>query len=179
MSLAVAVRDRKSALRPAAVAVHDDRDAAGVVGRFEVGGDLILHFGFFVLHEVVDRLRVLVGQLLHLSLAAALLVVADLAVADELLEVLHHVAANVPDRDLALLAVLAHELDELLAPLLRQLRDRQADQLAVVGRRQAESDSCTAFSIALICVGSNGCTVRSRGSGTPIVAMFFSGVAVP
>ena len=37
----------------------------------------------------------------------------------------------------------------------------------------------TAFSIALIWVGSNGWTVSSRGSGVPIVAMFFSGVAVP
>ena len=36
-----------------------------------------------------------------------------------------------------------------------------------------------AFSIALIWVGSNGCTVSSRGSGAPIVAMFLSGVGVP
>ena len=48
---------------------------------------------------------VLVGELLHLLLAAPLLVVADLAVPDELLEVLHHVAAHVADRDPALLAV--------------------------------------------------------------------------
>ena len=41
------------------------------------------------------------------------------------------------------------------------------------------SDSWTAFSIALIWLGSNGCTVIIRGSGTLIVAMFFSGVGVP
>ena len=35
-------------------------------------------------------------------------------------------------------AQLADELDELLAPLLGELRDRQADHLAVVRRRQAE-----------------------------------------
>src|SRR5215213_7434033 len=73
-------------------------------------------FRLFVLHQVVDRLDVLVGQLLHLVLAATLLVVADLALADELLEVLHDVAAHVPDRDLPLLAVAAHDLHELLAP---------------------------------------------------------------
>src|SRR5437016_3050341 len=32
----------------------------------------------------------------------------------------------------------AHDLDELLAAFLGQLRDRQPDQLAVVGRREAE-----------------------------------------
>jgi hypothetical protein len=41
------------------------------------------------------------------------------------------------------------------------------------------SDSSTAFSIALICVGSKGCTVSMRGSGAPMVAMFLSGVGVP
>src|SRR6187551_2887104 len=38
--------------------------------------------GLFVLHQVVDRLDVVVGELLHLLLRAPLLVVADLAVAD-------------------------------------------------------------------------------------------------
>ena len=56
----------------------------------------------------------------------------------ELLEVLDRVAADVPDRDAALLGHVPHELDELLAPLLGELRDRQADELAVVRRRQAE-----------------------------------------
>ena len=62
---------------------------------------------------------------------ATLLVLADLALDFELAQVAHHVAADVADRDLAVLAVAADELDELLAPLLGQLRDRQADQLAV------------------------------------------------
>ena len=44
-----------------------------------------------------------VGELLHLLLGAALVVVADLAVVDELLEVLHRVAAHVAHRDPALL----------------------------------------------------------------------------
>ena len=41
------------------------------------------------------------------------------------------------------------------------------------------SDSWIARSIALICDGSNGWIVSSRGSGTLIVAMFFSGEGVP
>ena len=61
-------------------------------------------------------------------LGAALLVVADVAVRDELLQVLHHVAADVADRDLAVLGDPAHDLDELLAPLLGELRDRQPDR---------------------------------------------------
>ena len=71
------------------------------------------------------------------ALRRALLVVADVAVLDELLEVPHHVAADVAHRDAALLRHRAHDLDELLAPLLGQLRDRQADELAVVRRRAA------------------------------------------
>src|SRR5215203_3938532 len=86
-------------------------------------------FRLFVLDQVVDRLHVLVGQLLHLLLAPPLLVVADLALAHELLQVLHHVSAHVADRDLPLLAVAADDLDELLTPLLGQLRDRQPDDL--------------------------------------------------
>ena len=77
---------------------------------------------------------VLVGELLDALLGAALLVVADVAVVDELLQVVHHVAADVAHGDAALLGQVADDLDELLAPLLGQLRDRQADDLAVVRR---------------------------------------------
>ena len=79
-----------------------------------------------------------VGELLDMLLGPVLLVAADLSLVDELLEVVHDVAADVPDRDLALLGHVADDLDELLAPLLRQLGDRQADQLAVVRRGQPE-----------------------------------------
>jgi hypothetical protein len=41
------------------------------------------------------------------------------------------------------------------------------------------SDSMIAFSIAFIELGSNGWTVSMRGSGTLIVASWFSGVGVP
>ena len=41
------------------------------------------------------------------------------------------------------------------------------------------SDSWIAFSIARIELGSNGCTVSMRASGTPIVASCLSCVGVP
>src|SRR5262249_21427797 len=62
-------------------------------------GESHLHdLGLFHLQEVVDRLRVLVRDLLDLLLCPALLVVADVTVHDELLQVLHYVAPHVPDR---------------------------------------------------------------------------------
>src|SRR5947209_1428274 len=94
--------------------------------------------GFLVLEKVVDLLRVLVGELLDALLGTTLLVRADVAGVDELLQVLHRVAADLAHGDAVLLGEVAHDLDELLAPLLRQLRDRQADELAVVRRRQPE-----------------------------------------
>src|SRR5919197_1658298 len=156
----MAGRDRQAAApRPAAVSVHDDRDRARDFGarRLRRGPNLperanageevhdaaprgsdFHDLGFLVLQELVDRLRVLVGELLHLVLGAPLLVVADLAVPDELLEVPHDVSAHVPDRHLAVLGVAPHELDELLAPLLGELRDREADHLPVVRGLKAE-----------------------------------------
>src|SRR6185437_15511729 len=88
------------------------------------GEGLHLHdLGFFALQEVVDLRDMLVGQLLHPALGGVLVVVADLAVLDQVLEVPHHVAADVPDGDPPLLGHVARDLDELLAPLLRELRN--------------------------------------------------------
>ena len=67
---------------------------------------------------------VLVRELLEALLGPPLLVVADVPVADELLEVVHDVAADVADRDPALLGEVADDLDELLAPLLGELGNR-------------------------------------------------------
>src|SRR5262245_3077797 len=49
----------------------------------------------FVLQEVVDLVHVVVGHLLHLPLGRPLLVVAHLAVPHQILEVPHHVPADV------------------------------------------------------------------------------------
>src|SRR6266508_1766446 len=95
-------------------------------------------FGFLAFQEVVDPVDVLVGELLHALLGPVLLVGGDLALGDELLHVVHDVAAYVPHRDAAVLGALADDLDEVLSPLLCQLGDREADDLAVVRGRQAE-----------------------------------------
>src|SRR5688572_4609203 len=87
---------------------------------------------FLLLEEIVDLVHVLVRDLLQPVLCAPLLVVTDVSVADELLEIVHDVAPDVADRDPSLLGEVADDLDELLAALLGQRRDGQADQLAVV-----------------------------------------------
>src|SRR5262245_61252153 len=94
--------------------------------------------GFLALEKLVDLLRVPVRQLLDALLRPVLLVLAYLAFVDELLEVVHDVAAHVADGHTPVLGHLPDHPDELLAPLLGPLRDRQADQLAVVRRRQPE-----------------------------------------
>src|SRR6266516_974054 len=96
------------------------------------------HFSFLVLEELVDLLRVLVRQLLDTALGAVLLVGADLALVDELLEMPHRVAADLAHGDSVVFRHIADNFYELLPPLLGELRDRQPDQLAVVRGRQAE-----------------------------------------
>src|SRR3954467_7590096 len=102
------------------------------------GGSDLQNLFLFLLQEVVDLVRVVVGQLLHPFLGAALLVAANLALIDELLQVMHDVTADVADGYAAFLRHLLGDLDELLPPLLRQLRDRQPDELAGVGGRQPQ-----------------------------------------
>src|SRR5438876_7922278 len=112
---------------------------AGAPRPSHSGAPLYLHhFGFLVLEQLVDLLRVVVRQLLDANLGAVLVVGADLALVHELLEVPHRVAPDLAHGDPVLLGHVAHDLHELLPPLLGELRDRQADQLAVVRRRQAQ-----------------------------------------
>src|SRR3954454_20943627 len=94
--------------------------------------------GLFGLQRVVELGHPRVGQLLQLGLGAALVVLAGLAGVLELAQVVHHVAADVADRDATLLGDVPHHLDELTAALLVELGDLQPDQLAVVVRRQAD-----------------------------------------
>src|SRR4051812_28537181 len=100
---------------------------------------LDLHdLGLFGLERAVDAAHVLVGQLLQAVFRAVHVVGAGLAVSLDLLQVVERVAAHVADRDTTLLRDVAHLLHEVAPPLLGELGDRQADQLAVVLRRQAE-----------------------------------------
>jgi hypothetical protein len=75
-------------------------------------------------------------------------VLGDLLVLLQILEHGDRVAAVVAGRDPEVLGLLADVLDELAAAFLGQLRDRHADHLAVVHRRQPRSDCRIAFSMA-------------------------------
>ena len=93
---------------------------------------------FLPLEERVDLGDRVVGLLLQGGLGAALVVLARFALFLQLAQVLHHVAADVANRDPALLGDAVHHLDHLAAALLGQLGDLQADDVAVVARRQAD-----------------------------------------
>src|SRR5215210_2180215 len=93
---------------------------------------------FLALDEGVELLDLLVGELLQRLLGAMLVVGARLARVAQLAEVVHRVAPDVADRDLALLGEASHHLDELPAPLLGELGDLQADDVAVVVGRQPD-----------------------------------------
>src|SRR5215207_4171158 len=93
---------------------------------------------FLALEQGVELLGLLVGELLQRLLGAVLVVGAGLARVAQLAQVVQRVTADVADRDLALLGEPADHLHELLAPLLGELGDLQADDVAVVVRRQAD-----------------------------------------
>src|SRR5688572_47006 len=137
---------------PATVAVHDDRDRASAIGKLrlllggprrperadaceqlqEAAASDFHDLCFFSLEQLVDLVRVLVRALLDAILGTVLFVDTDLPRVDELLQVMHDVAADVADGDAPLLREVADDLHELLAPLLGQLWDREPDDLAVV-----------------------------------------------
>src|SRR4029453_18680510 len=137
------------ARRPPGGAVHDDGDGVRPLteldGRFPPAEDAgqqpaaghlnLRDLGFFALQEVVDLLDVLVGELLNALLGAMFVVRAN---ALFFLQVVDHVTAYIPHRDPPVLGDLPRDLDELLAPLLGQLRDWEANQFSVVRRIEAE-----------------------------------------
>src|SRR5215212_2419283 len=94
--------------------------------------------GFLVLEQVVDRVRVELGHRVETLLRTGDVVLARLAVLLELLQPLLGVPAQVADRDAAVLGLGARDLDVLLAPLLGQLREHAAQNLAVVRGVHAE-----------------------------------------
>ncbi len=86
---------------------------------------LDLHdLGFLALEGLVDLGDVRVGRLLDLALGAPDLVLRGLAFLAEPLELVVRVAADVADRDAGLLGVVLAQLDELLAALLGERRER-------------------------------------------------------
>src|SRR5829696_883906 len=88
--------------------------------------------GLLVLEQLVDRRHVALGDLLQLLLGPGDVVLADLAVLGHPVELVLGVPADVADRDLGVLGLAVGDLDELLAALLGQLRERHPDDRAVV-----------------------------------------------
>src|SRR5205807_4201107 len=90
---------------------------------------------FFGLDHLIHRLHVVVVQLLHVLLGVLLLVVGHVL---GLLDAGDRLGAGVPNRHAPLLGELVDHLGQLLAPLFGEGRQRNPDEVAVVGRRQAE-----------------------------------------
>ena len=132
--------------------------------------------GFLALQELVDPGHVLVRELLDAIFRAVLLVGANLCSS---LRWWITSRRGVPHGDPALLRDLTGDLHELLAALLRELRDRQADDLAVVRRVEPGSDSWIARSIAPRSSGRTAERSASAARGTFSVASWFSGVCWP
>src|SRR5215813_5037121 len=79
---------------------------------------------FFGGERVVDLLHVAVGQLLHLVVQFAVLVLGNLAVLFLLLQELHAVTSDVANGNPCLLGIFVRDLAQLRAPLLTEVRDR-------------------------------------------------------
>ncbi len=93
----------------------------------------------FLLLQVVDRLDVLIGQLLNFVEALLLVVLRQAVVLQHLFQAVVGVAPHLAHAVAAVLAQLVHVLRQLLAALLGQRGQRDAHHLAVVGRIEAEA----------------------------------------
>ena len=91
---------------------------------------------FFCSSSIV--LDVLVGDLLDLVEPLLLVVLGDLVILEQLLQPVVGVAAHLADAVAALLGQLVDVARQLLAALFGERRERDAHDLAVVGRVQAE-----------------------------------------
>src|SRR5690348_15091872 len=96
------------------------------------------YFRLFGGQNLVDPLDKFRGELLHLGLGRAQVVVGNFLFLVEVLEHVVGVAAMVADRDAEVFGHLLDVLDQFFAALLGQLGNRNANDLPVVLRRQAE-----------------------------------------
>src|SRR5690349_11102859 len=93
----------------------------------------------------VDLLDELVGERLDLLALLTMLVLGDLVAFLVRLERLHAVTAHVAHGDAGLLGVFVRDLDQLLAALFGQRRNRHADGLTFGHRIEAEIGLADAF----------------------------------
>src|SRR5216117_4279768 len=86
--------------------------------------------GFFGLHRLLDQLEVIVVELLHVLLRVLLVVLGDVL---GLLDAGDRLRPRVADGHVPVLRELVDDFDQLAAPLLGERRQRNADEVAVVG----------------------------------------------
>src|SRR5690348_3754832 len=91
--------------------------------------------GLLGLHQLVDLLHVVVVRLLHVLFPVLLLVFGDVL---GFLQLGDGLGARVADRHPTLLGEAMHHLHQLLAALLGERRERDANHVPVVGRREAQ-----------------------------------------
>src|ERR1700675_3261888 len=109
-------------------------EAASVAPPRSDGEDFLL----LLLRELVDLGDEPVGGLLDLIEGAPLFVLRYLLALGKRLETVVGVPTDIADGHTRVLGEFAHRLGELLAPFLRQGRHDEADELAVIARREAE-----------------------------------------
>src|ERR1051326_4811701 len=115
---------------PASASLIDQEFAATASDRHDLF--------FFAGERLIDLADHRVGRLLHLARMTLLVVLADLVLFFQLLEQIEPVAPHMPHRHLGGLGIFVRHLDQLLAALLVELGDAQADHLPLGGRRQTE-----------------------------------------
>jgi hypothetical protein len=93
---------------------------------------------FLALEQLVDAVHVRLGEAVQFLFGAGALILAGLAVLDQLVEGFLGLAADVADGDLGVLALGLDDLDVFLAAFLGQFRNGDSDDIAVVGRVGAD-----------------------------------------
>src|SRR5213596_1334819 len=86
--------------------------------------------GFFGLHRLLDQLQVIVVELLHVLFRVLLVVLGDVL---GLLDAGDRLRPRVADGHVPVLRELVYDFDQLAAPVLGERRQRNADEVAVVG----------------------------------------------
>jgi hypothetical protein len=87
----------------------------------------LIHFGFVALGDILDILFVLLELILR-----------DDLVLFELFQLVDGIAADIPEGNFVILGLFLEILDNFLAALAGQRRQVQPDNLAVIGRGQAD-----------------------------------------
>src|SRR6185312_15077347 len=138
---------------PTAIAIHDDRNMARQAGLLRrrycfchthscptSGESSDLHdLLFFAMQGLVDVTDMPVGQLLQFIAELMVFILTNFTVLFRLFQGVHAVAANVADGHAGCIGIFVGELDEFLAALFVQFGQRNADELAVGLRVEAEA----------------------------------------